>query len=86
MHHGTLLWDADFGKMAGVLKPDETKLSSKGIKSVRSRVGNLKDLLSEAKKQGNVPHKYPTLLICEIILKHGQENRQKHFQKCSAVK
>ena len=61
MHHGTLLWDADFGKMAGVLKPDETKLSSKGIKSVRSRVGNLRNLLTEAKKQGNVPDNAPKI-------------------------
>lgn len=61
MHHGTLLWDADFGKMAGVLKPDETKLSSKGIKSVRSRVGNLKDLLTSAKKEGKVPHNAPEI-------------------------
>ena len=45
MHHGTLLFSADTGAMEGVLRPDEEKLKSKGIKSVRSRVGNLADYL-----------------------------------------
>lgn len=61
MHHGTLLWDADFSKMSEVLRPDETKLSSKGIKSVRSRVGNLRDLLTEARKRGSVPQNAPEI-------------------------
>ena len=47
MHHGTLLWDADFSAMAGVLRPDTEKLAAKGIKSVRSRVGNIRALLAE---------------------------------------
>lgn len=44
MHHGTLLYDADVSKMAGVLRPHDEKLHSKGIKSVRSRVGNIRDI------------------------------------------
>ena len=50
LHHGTLLWSADFSEMTGVLRPDPTKLQAKGIKSVRSRVANLRDLLPEGKK------------------------------------
>ncbi len=45
IHHGTLLWSADLSRMAGVLRPDPSKLSSKGIRSVRSRVGNMRDML-----------------------------------------
>ncbi len=45
LHHGTLLYSADLTKVAGVLKVDPTKLRSKGIKSVRSRVANIKDLM-----------------------------------------
>ena len=45
IHHGTLLWSADLSEMAGVLRPDPSKLSSKGIKSVRGRVGNMRDML-----------------------------------------
>ncbi len=41
LHHGTLLFDADLMAVARYLRPDEEKLSSKGIKSVRSRVTNL---------------------------------------------
>ena len=41
MHHGTILYNADFGDLAGALKPNEAKIESKGIKSVRSRVTNV---------------------------------------------
>ncbi len=49
LHHGTLLWSADFSYMQGVLNPDPEKLKAKGIKSVSSRVGNLRDMLPEGK-------------------------------------
>ncbi len=47
MHHGTLLYNVDVGDLAGVLRPNQAKISSKGIKSVRSRVTNLVDHLPE---------------------------------------
>lgn len=40
-HHGTLLIDVDFTKLANYLNPDPKKLKAKGITSVRSRVANL---------------------------------------------
>ncbi|MBQ4566747.1 MAG: lipoate--protein ligase [Desulfovibrio sp.] len=43
LHHGTLLVQADFARMAAVLTPDAAKLRSRGVRSVRSRVGNLAD-------------------------------------------
>lgn len=46
MHHGTLLWSADMSGMAGALNVDPEKIASKGIKSVRSRVANIRELLS----------------------------------------
>lgn len=52
MHHGTLLWSADLSDMADVLRPDETKLASKGIKSVQSRVGNISALLQKTYDSG----------------------------------
>jgi lipoate-protein ligase A len=40
-HHGTLLINADLGRLQNYLNPDARKLVAKGIKSVRSRVANL---------------------------------------------
>ncbi len=47
MHHGTLLFSADLSYMQGALRPDPEKLQSKGIRSVRSRVANIRDLLPD---------------------------------------
>lgn len=47
LHHGTLLWNADFSAMQGALRPDPEKLKSKGIKSVSSRVANISTLLPD---------------------------------------
>lgn len=43
-HHGTLLVDADMDKLSRYLNPSKAKLQSKGVDSVRSRVGNLREL------------------------------------------
>ena len=45
LHHGTLLFDSDPDMIAGSLNPDPTKFQSKGIQSVRSRVGNIRSHL-----------------------------------------
>lgn len=43
MHHGTLLFDTDTSVLFAALNPSKLKMESKGIKSVRSRVTNIKD-------------------------------------------
>ena len=45
LHHGTLLFDSDPERIAGALRADPAKFRSKSSKSVRSRVGNLRDYL-----------------------------------------
>ena len=45
LHHGTLLFDTDVNEMSAVLKQDEEKLAHKGVRSHRSRVLNLRELL-----------------------------------------
>ncbi len=44
-HHGTLLLNVNFSRLANYLNPDPKKLQAKGITSVRSRVANLNELL-----------------------------------------
>lgn len=43
LHHGTVLVSADLSKAARYLTPSKSKLRSKGIKSVRSRICNLNE-------------------------------------------
>lgn len=43
MHHGTLMFDSDLSILTNALNVDPSKIQTKGIKSVRSRVTNIKD-------------------------------------------
>ena len=45
LHHGTLMFDVDIAVLERVLTPDPDKLTSKGIKSIRSRVCNISEYL-----------------------------------------
>jgi len=45
--HGTLMYDVDIDTLSQVLDTPESKLHRKGVASVRSRVGNLKELLPQ---------------------------------------
>lgn len=46
-HHGTLLFDSDPEAIAAALRVDPEKFKSKSAKSVKARVGNLKDYLPQ---------------------------------------
>lgn len=47
MQHGTLMFDVNIADMARALNVSSDKIESKGIKSIRSRVGNIKEFLGE---------------------------------------
>ncbi len=46
LHHGTLLFDSDMDYLSGALNADPEKIQSHGVKSVKSRVANIKAYLS----------------------------------------
>lgn len=47
MHHGTIMFDLDVENMVNALNVAPDKIISKGVKSVRSRVTNIKEHLPE---------------------------------------
>lgn len=47
LYHGCLLFDSDLSRLDRSLRVRPEKYSSRAVKSVRSRVGNLKDYLGE---------------------------------------
>ncbi|BCY16681.1 lipoate--protein ligase [Leptolinea sp. HRD-7] len=53
LHHGTLLFDSNLDVLMSVLNVDPTKIISKGINSVRSRVTNIREHVS--------PEQFPDL-------------------------
>ncbi|MGI6143711.1 MAG: lipoate--protein ligase [bacterium] len=47
LHHGTLLFASDLSRLQKALKVQTDKIESKGVKSVRSRVTNIKEHLKD---------------------------------------
>lgn len=62
MIHGTLMFDVDIDKLTQVLCPPATKLQSKGIASVRSRVANLCEYLPEITDISTLKQKLESIL------------------------
>ena len=48
LHHGTLLFSSEMGKMSAALKSDKERFTDRAVKSVRSRVTNISDHLKES--------------------------------------
>ena len=68
LHHGTLLIDADLDRAQKVLRVREEKFISKSAKSVRSRIGNLKDFLPDRAKMD-------TACLKELLLREFRAER-----------
>lgn len=47
MHHGTILFDSNLSVLGQALQVDASKIQAKGVKSVRSRVANVRACLKE---------------------------------------
>jgi lipoate-protein ligase A len=48
LHHGTLLFSSEMGKLSDALKSDKERFTDRAVKSVRSRVTNISDHLNES--------------------------------------
>ena len=64
--HGTILFDADLDAVTQALKPRADKIESKGIKSIRSRVTNIKPYVADAYK-GMSTREFRDCLLLEIF-------------------
>lgn len=64
--HGTILFDADLEEVNNALKPRKEKIASKGIKSVRSRVTNIKPYV-DAQYQNLSTEAFRDRILLEIF-------------------
>lgn len=64
--HGTILFDSDLDEVTNALKPRKAKIESKGVKSIRSRVTNLKPYVSEEYKDLTI-EEFRDRLLLEIF-------------------
>lgn len=68
LHHGTLLFDSNPDMISGALNPDPTKFQSKSVKSVRSRVGNIRSFLPVDMDLNHFWDYLKTALVSESIV------------------
>ena len=68
LFHGTMLFDTDLSVLETVLRPDTEKIRSKGIKSVRSRVMNLREIFPDW-RMDDFRHAFRSALLAELKLK-----------------
>ncbi|MDD3656606.1 MAG: lipoate--protein ligase [Atribacterota bacterium] len=80
LHHGTLLFDTDLELMAKVLQVGVDKIQSKGIKSIRSRVTNLKPYF----KQQITIEEFRESILSELF--HGEKVNQYFLSEEDLVK
>ena len=80
LHHGTILIDTDYKKIAEYLTVHEVKLQAKGVKSVVSRVVNLKTLVPEltVEKVKNA--------VIEAAIEHFEGAEREYIDDLSADK
>jgi lipoate-protein ligase A len=64
--HGTILFDSDLDAVTSALKPRKEKIESKGIKSIRSRVTNIKPFVDEA-YQNLTTEQFRDLMLLSIF-------------------
>ncbi|MBF0779988.1 MULTISPECIES: lipoate--protein ligase [unclassified Granulicatella] len=77
--HGTILFDADLDAVTHALKPRQEKIESKGIKSVRSRVTNIKPYVSDEYKQMTTEQFRDNLLLHIFDVTERKDVKEYHL-------
>lgn len=72
LNHGTILFDTDLSVLSEALNVKQDKIESKGVKSVRSRVTNIRDFLNE-----NID----IMTFKSILLKNIFEHENSNFEE-----
>lgn len=62
----SLLLDVDYEAMEGVLNPNRKKIASKGITSVRARVGSIREHLAEEYRSVSTDD-FKNLMVCRLL-------------------
>lgn len=77
--HGTILFDSDLDAVSSALKPRKDKIESKGIKSVRSRVTNIKPFVDEAYKNMTTEQFRDALLLHIFEVENREDVKEYHL-------
>ncbi len=77
--HGTILFDSDLDAVSSALKPRKDKIESKGIKSVRSRVTNIKPFVDEAYKNMTTEEFRDALLLHIFEVDNREDVKEYHL-------
>lgn len=77
--HGTILFDSDLDAVSSALKPRKDKIESKGIKSVRSRVTNIKPFVDEAYKNMTTEEFRDALLLHIFEVDSREDVKEYHL-------
>ena len=74
LHHGTLLFNSEMEELVNSLKVSKDKIESKGLKSIKSRVANIKDYIGEDSKIKEVSD------FKDALFEH-MKNRMEEFEE-----
>ena len=79
LHHGSLLYDMDFSKMADYLSPPKYKLESKGINSVRQRTTNIANYLPKKLAIEDFYDKFIEILLQEEAVEYQLTEEEESY-------
>ena len=74
LHHGTLLFNSEMEELVNSLKVSKDKIESKGLKSIKSRVANIKGYIGEDSKIKEVSD-------FKVALFEHMKNRMEEFEE-----